>query len=185
MCCIAVTHFGLMPPDEPIIHPTLPYLHIIHPLPDHFAIPYPLSKEQESYLVDELAPPLMKSFDMLFEAVRRGDGNKDGGWNLLLTLSAHPYEEVPCKLTDSEHLHLIPRSAPNFPLPGGHEPLELNSLGYAGMMLTRSQEEEQILLSTVETQGGLMKVLEHAGVPRQWGELALNAQAAQRELNAL
>ncbi|EIW73171.1 hypothetical protein M231_07447 [Tremella mesenterica] len=156
--------------DQPIIHPSLPYLHIIHPLPDHQQIPYPLSEEQAGYLVDELAPPLMKCFDLMFDSIRRGQGNKDGGWNLLMTL---------------DHLHLIPRSAPSFPLPTGHEALELNSLGYAGMMLTRSEDEERTLLSSVEHTGGLMSVLQNCGVPRQWGEEALEAQNLHRDLHTL
>ena len=84
-----------------------------------------------------------------------------------------------------DHLHLIPRSAPSFPLPP-HGPVEVNSLGYAGMMLVRSTEEEEALLAAVEGEGGLMKVLERCGVPRAWGEKALETEAKQRgvyELN--
>jgi ATP adenylyltransferase len=48
------------------------------------------------------------------------------------------------------------------------------------MMLVRSSDEETALLAVVETQGGLMKVLERCGVPRAWGEKALDTQAKQR-----
>lgn len=75
-----------------------------------------------------------------------------------------------------DHLHLIPRSAPSFPLLLPHEPLELNALGYAGMMLVRSDDEENVLMETV-LEGGLMKVLERCGVPRAWGEKAVEAHA--------
>jgi ATP adenylyltransferase len=77
-----------------------------------------------------------------------------------------------------DHLHLIPRSSPAFPLPSPHEPLELNSLGYAGLMLVRSEEEEQSLLECTEGKGGLLDVLRHCGVPREWGEKAVEAGAA-------
>jgi len=73
---------------------------------------------------------------------------------------------------------LIPRSAPSFPLPSPHEPLELNSLGYAGLLLVRSEDEEKTLLESVEGKGGLLEVLRSCGVPRQWGEKAIEAADA-------
>jgi ATP adenylyltransferase len=88
--------------------------------------------------------------------------------------------ELKCR---RDHLHLIPRTSPSFPLPPPHEALELNALGYAGMMLVRSEDEEQVLLRATETQGGLMEVLRKCGVPRAWGEKALAGRDAQREMN--
>ena len=81
-------------------------------------------------------------------------------------------------LMTRDHLHLIPRLSPSFPLPTPHEPLELNSLGYAGLMLVRSEEEEKSLLEATEGKGGLMEVLRHCGVPREWGEKAQEAAAS-------
>lgn len=75
-----------------------------------------------------------------------------------------------------DHLHLIPRSSPTFPV--GSDRIELNSLGYAGMMLVRSEEEEKNLLKAVENDGGLMTVLAKCGVPRAWGEQAVDALTA-------
>jgi ATP adenylyltransferase len=77
-------------------------------------------------------------------------------------------------LSASDHLHLIPRSKPNFQLPGGSK-LEVNSLAFAGMLLVKSDEELELLNKTTETNEnggtqGLMRVLEHCGVPRAWGE---------------
>ena len=68
---------------------------------------------------------------------------------------AHPVdgfgEVTPASDNDfREHLHLIPRSSPSYPLGEPHEPLELNSLGYAGLVLVRSEDEEKRLLETVE-----------------------------------
>ena len=77
-----------------------------------------------------------------------------------------------------DHLHLIPRSAPAIPLPSPHEPLELNSLGYAGLMLVRSEDEEKSLLESTEGKGGLLEVLKGCGVPREWGEKAQEAAAS-------
>lgn len=48
------------------------------------------------------------------------------------------------------------------------------------MMLVRSSDEEGALLAAVEKDGGLMTVLQRCGVPRVWGEKALDAQAKQR-----
>lgn len=79
----------------------------------------------------------------------------------------------------SDHLHLIPRSAPSYPLQKPHSLLEINSLGYAGMLLVKSEEEEQTLASSVEG-GSWMKVLQHCGVPREWGEKALDSLNIQQ-----
>lgn len=84
-----------------------------------------------------------------------------------------------CTLTfRSEHLHLIPRSLPSYSLPQPYPPLELNALGYAGMMLVRSSEQEAALMQAAEPQGGLMSVLARCGVPREFGEQVLEAEAA-------
>ncbi|WVN85968.1 uncharacterized protein L203_101126 [Cryptococcus depauperatus CBS 7841] len=149
--------------DKPLIVPDLPYLHIVHPLPSASQMSYPLTPESIENLIDTLAPALMKLLDMAFDAARRHGSIKDGGWNLLMTL---------------EHIHLIPRTRPSFPLPDPHPPLELNSLGYAGLMLVRSQEEEDTLMQSVEGQGGLMSVLAKCGMDRVFGEQVLEAEVA-------
>jgi ATP adenylyltransferase len=79
----------------------------------------------------------------------------------------------------SDHLHLVPRSAPSFALPAPHPPLDLNSLGYVGMMLVRSDEEEAVLMEATKEKG-LISALESCGVPRQWGEEAVRASEAVR-----
>lgn len=140
----------------------MPYVHIVYSLGNLRSIPFPPSTEQSSQLVDELVPALMKTLDLAIDAVRRGHGDKNGGWNLIMTL---------------DHLHLIPRSAPRFDLGPSHKPIELNALGYAGLILVRSDEEEEILLKAVE-KDGLSTVLEHCGVPRSWGEQAITALSA-------
>ncbi|KIR52043.1 hypothetical protein I315_05333 [Cryptococcus gattii Ru294] len=149
--------------DKPVILPNVPYLHIVHPLPPSAQMPVPPTPESTEQLIDFLAPALMRLLDMAFDAARRGGGHKDGGWNILMTL---------------EHLHLIPRSLPSYSLPQPYPPLELNALGYAGMMLVRSSEQEAALMQAAEPQGGLMSVLARCGVPREFGEQVLEAEAA-------
>lgn len=51
-------------------------------------------------------------------------------------------------------------------------------MGYAGLMLVRSEDEEKQLLESVEGQGGLMKVLKACGIPKGWGEKAVEASMA-------
>ncbi|RSH89468.1 bifunctional AP-4-A phosphorylase/ADP sulfurylase [Saitozyma podzolica] len=130
---------------------------------------WPPTSDSSSELIDALAPAVMRLLDIAFDANRRANIGSGGGWNLIMTL---------------DHLHLIPRTAPSFQLPDPHQPLELNSLGYAGMMLVRSGEEEQTLLEAVG-EGGLMKVLEACGLPRTWGEQALEAEAKQQGMGEL
>ena len=78
---------------------------------------------------------------------------------------------------DSNHLHLIPRTEPSFPLPQPHGPLELNALGYAGYMLVKSAEEQEALMSVAEGEGGLQSVLLACGTPREQGQEAEHALA--------
>lgn len=65
-------------------------------------------------------------------------------------------------------MHLIPRSQEEYSgLQGKREDgkvgnLSINSLGYAGFMLTRSVEEQQALK---DVQGGVEEVLRVTGVP--------------------
>lgn len=72
--------------DEPVLHPDMPFVHIIYSLGNLRSIPFPPTEEQASQLVDELVPALMKSLDLTIDAVRRGHGDKNGGWNLIITL---------------------------------------------------------------------------------------------------
>jgi hypothetical protein len=45
-------------------------------------------------------------------------------------------------------------------------------------MLVRSEEEEKSLLESTEAKGGLLEVLRTCGVPREWGEKAIEAGQA-------
>jgi hypothetical protein len=72
--------------DEPKIVQNLPYLHIVHPLPNASNLPFPPTAESNEQVVDVLAPAFMKMLDLAFDALRTGEGKQDGGWNLLITL---------------------------------------------------------------------------------------------------
>lgn len=77
---------GLTGVDEPKIVPGLPYLHIVHPLPDASGLPFPPTPESNEQVVDVLAPAMMKMLDIAFDALRQNEGDRSRGWNLLLTL---------------------------------------------------------------------------------------------------
>jgi ATP adenylyltransferase len=105
-------------------------------------------------------------------------------------------------MVSSDHMHLIPRSNPSFPLPvttaanGSTEeqsPLEINSLGYAGMLLVKSAAELEALENMTPSDGtngdgeaghstGIMHVLEYCGVPRHWGDKPDEHQGGTEEL---
>lgn len=72
----------LLTPDRAVVHPDLPYLHIIHPLPE---VAYPPSEDDLMQLSDALAPVLMRSLDLCFDALRRAGLERSKGWNLLMT----------------------------------------------------------------------------------------------------
>ncbi|KLT41632.1 hypothetical protein CC85DRAFT_275746 [Cutaneotrichosporon oleaginosum] len=149
-------------PDRAVIHPTLPYLHIVHPLPPSHNLPSPMSADDLVELADRLAPALMRSFDLAFDALRRAGGDRSQGWNLLMTL---------------EHLHLIPRSSPTYV--SETLAIDINSLGYAGMLLVKSEAEDAALDSVAKAEGGLVGIIARCGIPREFGEQALEADATQ------
>lgn len=68
--------------DRAIIHPSLPYLHIIHPMPRLAPSPTP---DDLTDFADRIAPAIMRSFDLAFDALRRSGGDRSQGWNLLMT----------------------------------------------------------------------------------------------------
>ncbi|GMK56959.1 hypothetical protein CspeluHIS016_0307990 [Cutaneotrichosporon spelunceum] len=147
-------------PDYPVIHPTLPYLHIVSPLPPAHNFPSPMSADDLVQLADRLAPILMRSLDVVFDALRRAGGDRSQGWNLIMTL---------------DHLHLIPRSSAAFATEG--LTLDINSLGYAGMLLVKSDAEGAALDSAAEKEGGLVNILARCAIPREFGEQAMTAHA--------
>lgn len=85
--------------------------------------------------------------------------------------ASNPANRASCR----NHLHLIPRSHPDFPikLPDGSDSkLEVNALGYAGMLLAKSDDELQAMLDLDgpgEAQG-IARILQHCGVPREWAD---------------
>jgi ATP adenylyltransferase len=75
-------------------------------------------------------------------------------------------------------LHLIPRSSPVFPLGEGHGNLDLNALGYAGLLLVRSQDEDRRLDEVIATlPNGIVDILASCAIDRKYGEEALQAEA--------
>lgn len=89
-------------------------------------------------------------------------------------MSAH----VNLSLTLSEHLHLIPRSSPAYPLGNDFGNLELNALGYAGLLLVRSPEEDKRLDEVIASlPNGIVDILASCALDRKYGEEALQAEA--------
>lgn len=67
-----------------------------------------------------------------------------------------------------EHMHMIPRSKPEFehlPLLDEHGKLPVNALGFAGMLMVKSETERQALINA-----GVMRVLQEVGLPEVQGE---------------
>lgn len=84
------------------------------------------------------------------------------------------------KVADSsQHLHLIPRSAPSYELPGTGGTLEVNALGYAGQLLVKSEEQNSALDEVAKEKDGLTNILLKCGVDRKYGEEALTQDATQ------
>jgi hypothetical protein len=80
---------GVKPPGrqgQAFAHPSLPYLHLIYPLPAAQDRSFPPTEEEDEYMLGVLAKGMMCLLDDMIDAVRRNEGSQDGGWNLLITL---------------------------------------------------------------------------------------------------
>lgn len=151
--------------DKPFVNDKVPHLHLMHHLPPaRQTLPQQWDDKALERMETTLANAFTSLLDTMYDALRRNDASKDGGWNLLMTL---------------DHLHLIPRSKPNYPLPGtssAGSTLEVNSIAFAGMLLVKSEQELAQLEEHVKKDDenkdvdGLWKVLYHCGVPRSWSE---------------
>lgn len=63
-----------------------------------------------------------------------------------------------------EHMHIIPRRKDGHVLEGTGEKLCVNSLGFAGMLLAKSQEEVEAV-----KQEGISKILRSVGLEKMYG----------------
>lgn len=54
-----------------------------------------------------------------------------------------------------EHLHIIPRIQENYILPSTGDPISVNAVGFAGMLLAKSEQELQVIES--EGPGKILK----------------------------
>ncbi|PWZ00229.1 hypothetical protein BCV70DRAFT_200381 [Testicularia cyperi] len=136
--------------EEDAIHALpLPYQHFVSLL-----APPPAIKKNDQELEKYIGNKFMGLLDAMFRARMFGDAKSKAGrpsFNILLSKRA---------------LHVIPRSQEEFEgLPhdqaGKVGNLSINSLGYAGFMLTRSLEEQSEL---AKLEGGVEKVLATTGV---------------------
>lgn len=132
----------------------------VHALPvpwQHFVVllqPPASAKKDQAEMERYVGNKFMTLLDALFRARMFGEGEKGGkpAFNVLITKRA---------------MHVVPRSREEYEdLPGKTEDgkvgkLSINSLGYAGFMLSRSREEQEAL---GRVEGGVEEVLRVTGV---------------------
>ncbi len=84
--------------------------------------------QDDAELEHKLADIYMSLLDRVFSSIRRDETYPPGppSYNMIMTL---------------EHLHLIPRKEENHVLSETGEQLSVNSLGFAGMLLVKSEME--------------------------------------------
>ncbi|PCH43417.1 ATP adenylyltransferase [Wolfiporia cocos MD-104 SS10] len=109
-------------PDRPFTLNALPYANHVRRLPAH------LPSQGYEELERTLADAFLALLDLVVATVRHDPTYPTGtpSYNVVLTL---------------EHLHLIPRRRENHTLAATGEPLSVNALGFAGMLLVKSERE--------------------------------------------
>lgn len=139
-------------PDRPFALNELSYANHVRRFPPNLA-----SATNEA-LESALADAFLALLDLVISTVRRDPDYPPGtpSFNVVLTL---------------EHMHLIPRKKDNHTLSETGEPLSVNALGFAGMLLVKSEQE----LEAVKLEG-VGKILRDVGL-ESVHDLLLNENA--------
>ncbi|KAJ3566520.1 hypothetical protein NP233_g6952 [Leucocoprinus birnbaumii] len=127
-------------PSKPFTISRVPYAnHVVR-------LPQDLQYEDSENLERVLAGAFLSLLDLVISTIRHAPDYPVGNpsYNVILTL---------------EHMHLIPRRYENFVLPGSGDVISVNSLGYAGMLLVKTDEE----LENVKAHG-ITKILRAVGL---------------------
>lgn len=112
--------------DKPFSLTSLPYANHVFRLPTLSNDASPDQIEQAVFL------PFLSLLDLVISTVRHAQDYPSGtpSYNVILTL---------------EHMHLIPRRWESYTLGESGATLGVNSLGFAGMLLVKSESERQAL----------------------------------------
>ncbi|KAF8919900.1 ATP adenylyltransferase-domain-containing protein [Mucidula mucida] len=126
-------------PDKPFSLTSLPYANHVYRLPRRF------SSLPTADIEDELAKAFISLLDLAISTIRHAADYPPGkpSYNFILTL---------------EHMYIIPRSEEWYMLPTGDK-LSVNSLGFAGMLLVKSDAEMEAVKAE-----GVGKILRGVGL---------------------
>ncbi|KIJ49601.1 hypothetical protein M422DRAFT_74641 [Sphaerobolus stellatus SS14] len=127
---------------EPFSIGKLPYANFLYRLPES------LRSSSEEGILNALSEAFLQLLDLCISSMRRSPDIQPGppSYNFILTL---------------DHMHLIPRSKEEHILAKTGEPLNVNSLGFAGMLLVKDEAELEAL-----KEEGVTKILRNVGLPR-------------------
>jgi ATP adenylyltransferase len=112
--------------DKPFSLTSMPYANHVYRLPTLSNDASPEQIEEAVFL------PFLSLLDLVISTVRHAENYPSGtpSYNVILTL---------------EHMHLIPRRWESYTLGESGATLSINSLGFAGMLLVKSESERQAL----------------------------------------
>ncbi|KIO31513.1 hypothetical protein M407DRAFT_131105 [Tulasnella calospora MUT 4182] len=127
------------------IIPSLPYAHHVFRLPAYRSRPL-------EEILDILTQAFISLLDLTFQLLRRLPTLPEGppAYNVLLTF---------------DHLHVIPRGRAEHTLSQGGLDVPVNALGFAGMLITKSEEEQGLLIEESP-----LAILGGVGLPVAEGE---------------
>lgn len=126
--------------EKPFSLTTLPYANHV------FRFPSQLSSSTLDKIEQVLSSTFLSLLDLVVSTVRHDPEYRPGkpSYNVLITL---------------EHMHLIPRKQDSYIIPETGYEISVNALGFAGMLLVRSEEELEALKV-----GSVGKVLRSVGL---------------------
>ncbi|GLB37652.1 putative ATP adenylyltransferase [Lyophyllum shimeji] len=126
--------------DKPFSLPQLPYAHHI------FRFPSNLPSSPPAKIEHTLSTAFLNLLDLVFSTIRHATEYPPGkpSYNVILTI---------------DHMHLIPRRTHEYTFPETGETLSVNALGYAGLLLVKSEEQLKAVQSA-----GVGNILEAVGL---------------------
>ncbi|OBZ70999.1 5',5'''-P-1,P-4-tetraphosphate phosphorylase 2 [Grifola frondosa] len=139
-------------PDRPFSLTTLPYANHIRRLPTMLASASPSELERT------LSHAFLTLLDLAISTIRHDDGYPAGSpsYNVVLTL---------------QHMHLIPRRQETHVLQETGEDLSVNALGFAGLLLVKSERELEAVKK--EGVGKILRGMSEVVIHESFGLFAL------------
>ncbi|TFL01463.1 HIT-like domain-containing protein [Pterulicium gracile] len=152
-------------PDKPFTLASLPYAHYIFRLPPYLATQPLKSISDLEKLETVLAGAYITLLDLVISLLRHTDHESSSDAQTRGAAATRPSYNM---IMTTEHIHMIPRLKESYSLSTSGPASDVNSLGFAGMLMVKSEEQ----LAHVKKES-VARILTGVGCkPGEWDDMA-------------